>query len=282
MMGSRGLYADGWKATTNYVANSFDERSHIEGSHDFDDDHWALFDLANDFSEAHDLSAQHPDKVRALKELWWAEAGRNQVLPLFEFPASLAAMQPGEYAPPARAVYEPGGRPIIVSQLPAMVGGFSLRADIAVADDARRCEGVVCALGDRHGGWGLYVVGGVATAVFHIAGASTRLAASSPLDAGAHTIGVRYSPRAEGANVVLSIDGVDVDAQPLVGLFFFPGLTTAGTGMLVGRDRGLPLDDDYEPPFPFTATLHRVEMSSGVPSARPDPATEVVAAVRSD
>ena len=52
------------------------------GSHDFDDDHWALFDLDDDFAEARDVAAEHPDGVRRLVELWWAEAGRNQVLPL--------------------------------------------------------------------------------------------------------------------------------------------------------------------------------------------------------
>ncbi len=94
MQGSRGMYHQGWKATTDYVSALFGERDHIEGSHDFDDDHWALFDLRSDFSESEDLAAEHPEKVRQLEQLWWAEAGRNQVLPLWEFPASMAAAHP--------------------------------------------------------------------------------------------------------------------------------------------------------------------------------------------
>ena len=35
-----------------------------------------------DFSQARDLAGQHPDKLAELKELWWAEAERNRVLPL--------------------------------------------------------------------------------------------------------------------------------------------------------------------------------------------------------
>ena len=35
-----------------------------------------------DFSQAHDLAAEHPDKVAELQELWWQEAERNRVLPL--------------------------------------------------------------------------------------------------------------------------------------------------------------------------------------------------------
>ena len=36
---------------------------------------WELYDLTTDFTQAHDVAAQHPNKVRELQELWWAEAG---------------------------------------------------------------------------------------------------------------------------------------------------------------------------------------------------------------
>ncbi len=43
---------------------------------------WELYDLTTDFSQAHDVAAEHPDKVAELQELWWQEAERNRVLPL--------------------------------------------------------------------------------------------------------------------------------------------------------------------------------------------------------
>ena len=103
MMGSRAIYHDGWKAVTDHVANQFDERSHLVGSFDFDTDRWSLFRLADDFSESEDVADEHPDIVRRLEQLWWIEAGRNQVLPLFEFPESMAHMHPGEFPPPQLA-----------------------------------------------------------------------------------------------------------------------------------------------------------------------------------
>ncbi len=63
------------------------------------------------------------------------------------------------------------------------------------------------------------------------------------------------------------MDGTDVAEAPLPGLMFFPNLSTAGAGMLVGRDRGLPVSHDYRPPFAFTGTLERVEMRSGRPGS---------------
>ena len=32
---------------------------------------WELYNLREDFSQAHDIAAQHPDKVEELQELWW-------------------------------------------------------------------------------------------------------------------------------------------------------------------------------------------------------------------
>ncbi len=75
---------------------------------------------------------------------------------------------------------------------------------------------------------------------------------------------------------------MDVAEAPLPGLMFFPNLSTAGAGMLVGRDRGLPVSHDYRPPFTFTGTLDRVELRSGRPSARPERDTELRAAVAGD
>jgi arylsulfatase len=36
-----------------------------------------------------------------------------------------------------------------------------------------------------------------------------------------------------------------------------------GTALVLGRDRGLPVSDDYEPPFPWTGTLHEVVVETG-------------------
>ena len=279
MMGSRAIYHDGWKAVTDFVANQFDERANLVGSFDFDTDRWSLFRLTDDFSESTDVADEHPDVVRRLEQLWWAEAGRNQVLPLFEFPASMAHMHPGEFPPPAEGTYRPGGGPIQESQLPAAMGGFALTAHVVVPDGG--AEGIVTALGDRHGGWAFYLLDGRPTATFALLDAPVRVAAAEPVGPGEHLLELRYEP-GRAARVVLGVDGVDVAEAPLPGLMFFPNLSTAGAGMLVGRDRGLPVSHDYRPPFAFTGTLDRVEMRSGRPNARPERDTELRAAVAGD
>ena len=96
-----------------------------------------------------------------------------------------------------------------------------------------------------------------------------------------HVLQLRYEP-GPAARVVLAVDGGDVAATPLPGLMFFPNLSTAGAGLLVGRDRGLPVGADYRPPFPFTGRLDRVELRSGRPTAGPDDDTRLRAAVSGD
>ncbi len=277
MCGSRAIYHDGWKAVTDHVANQFDERSFIVGSHDFDTDRWSLYDLDADFSEAHDLAAEQPGKVAELERLWWAEAGRNQVLPLYEFPASLAHLHPGELAPPDSVVLRPGGSAVVESQLPVTFGGFSMTAEVEIGEGA---GGVITAIGDHHGGWAWYLLDGAPVATFALFGATVRVA-GEPLRAGAHTLGLRYEP-GRAARVVLSVDGADVAEAPQPAVLFLPNLSTSGLGMFVGRDQGLSVSADYTCPFPFAGTLHRVEMRSGNPAAGPDAADAVRAAFAGD
>ena len=85
MLGSRSIYADGWKATTDHVSKGVvDEERLLQGSRDFAADRWSLFDLEHDFAEAHDVADEHPELVRELEARWTAEAEVNQVFPLVD------------------------------------------------------------------------------------------------------------------------------------------------------------------------------------------------------
>ena len=110
MMGSRSIYHEGWKATTNHISTGvLDEEELAVGSRNFDDDRWELFDLSADFSEAVDRADDEPDRVRQLSELWAAEAGRNNVLPISDgLVDRLAGFIPPAWPPRALADVPPG------------------------------------------------------------------------------------------------------------------------------------------------------------------------------
>ena len=83
MLGSRSIFHDGWKATTNHISTGvLDEEERATGSRSFDEDRWELFNLDDDFSESTDRADQAPERLAHLVELWSSEAERNQVLPI--------------------------------------------------------------------------------------------------------------------------------------------------------------------------------------------------------
>ena len=48
----------------------------------FDDDVWELYDGSSDYSQAHDLAAEHPEMLAKLQRLWLIEATKYDVLPI--------------------------------------------------------------------------------------------------------------------------------------------------------------------------------------------------------
>ena len=276
MLGSRSIYHEGWKATTDHVGPQLSiEKELVSGSHDFEQDHWALFDLEHDFAEAHDVGEQHPDRLRSLRELWWSEAGRNNVLPVMDsFLGRVTALEPSPYGPRWRAVLHPGGGPVSEDALPPLGGGFRLRADVTVG---ARAGGIVCALGDWSNGWACYLLEGRPVIVFNLLGELHRFAAEQPIAAGSHAIVAEYHWARAKSRMSLAVDGVQVAEGPLVGRFPMRW-QIGGAGLLVGRDRGFPVCDDYAPPFPFSGTIQRVVIE--VPAlAPPDAVMETAEAL---
>ena len=74
MLGSRGIWHEGWKAVTTHPT--------VSGWGHFNDDTWELYHTDVDRAELRDLAAEQPDKLRELISLWFAEAGANGAFPL--------------------------------------------------------------------------------------------------------------------------------------------------------------------------------------------------------
>jgi arylsulfatase len=269
IIGSRSIVHDGWKATTDHVGAQISvERDNVPGSHDFATDHWALFDLAHDFAEAHDVAAEHPERVAQLERLWWHEAGHNQVLPLDDSLIGRAvAMEPRPWPAPRRAVYRPGGGGIAEDFLPPMGGGFRVSAEVEVP--AGGGEGILCALGDWNNGWAWYLLGGRPVAALSLFGAPFRVAAEVALRPGAHRLALTYARvPAGGGPVALEVDGAVVAEATLAEDLPFRW-QIGGAGLRIGRDAGLPVCDDYRAPFAFTGTIDHVAIEPGSPGPRP-------------
>ncbi|MDE0437029.1 MAG: arylsulfatase [bacterium] len=264
MLGSRAIYHEGWKATTDHVGSMVAaERELIEGSTDFESDRWSLYNLEEDFSEANDVAEAHPGRLRRLVEFWWYEAGRNQVLPLmdgFWDSNHAAAIEPPPHVGRRRYLYLPGGGPILTS---ALVSSFRLVADIQILED-RKAAGVICT--QRLGmmdyftdcGWALYFLDGRLVVAFNLQGTPERLVVGEQIPAGTHRLELLHTegPDVNDHTISLVLNGRDVGAMDLsdnpLGVQFRLGR------LLIGRDYGTPVSADYQPPFPFTGHIQRV------------------------
>ena len=94
MFGNRGIYHKGWTAVTRHKTPWLLVG---EKTPPFDDDVWELYDTSKDWSQAHDLSKQMPEKLHELQRLWLIEATRYNVLPLDDRVAE--RMNPGSRRP---------------------------------------------------------------------------------------------------------------------------------------------------------------------------------------
>ena len=150
MLGSRGIWHDGWKAVTTHPT--------LSGWSHFNDDEWELYHTDVDRAEVHDLAAEHPEKVRELVNLWFAEAGSNGAFPLDDRSALEIILTPRPVLSPARNryVYYPGTAEVPESQSVNIRNrSFVIGAHVDLPGPG--AQGVLMAQGSRFGGHALYI-----------------------------------------------------------------------------------------------------------------------------
>jgi arylsulfatase len=157
MFGNRGIYQDGWMATTRHGRLPWGAGS--PGG--FDDDPWELYNVAEDFSQAENLATKYPEKVKALQAAFLVEAKKYNVLPLDDRLSERfdAALRPNPLAGLKRFTYGPGVSGISESAVLNTHGvPFSVTAEVEVGEAGS--DGVLAAIGGITSGWSLYVKDG--------------------------------------------------------------------------------------------------------------------------
>ncbi|MEQ6902784.1 arylsulfatase [Nocardioides sp. YIM 152588] len=255
VMGSRSIIHDGWKATTDHVPDHALSDELVPGSRDLEQDHWALYRLADDFAESRDLSAEHPEVVAELERVWWAEAERNQVLPLMDSMfGRLVAMEAPLWPFPKTLVVHPGANPVVDEAVPSLSLGAMVEADCEVPEAG--ASGVLAVMGDWSNGWALLALDGVPTFLLNNTSTPFEVRGDAALTPGRHRVGFRYLPQDRVG--MLYVDGQVAGCAPLPDGMGTSGMQIGGGGLRLGHDTGFPVSDDYRPPFPWTGTLHSV------------------------
>jgi arylsulfatase A-like enzyme len=268
MLGSRGIWHDGWKAITNHPT--------IAGWSNFNDDEWELYHTDVDQAELHNLAEQQPDKVRELVNLWYSEAGANGAFPLDDRSALEIMITPRPVLSPPREryVYYPGTAEVPESQAVNVRNrSYSIGAEVDIP--AAGAAGVLFAHGSPFGGHALYVKDNRLHYVYSFVGMQEQMIVATEDVPTGEKLLLSASFDKDGEDPphvstgILSlyhgekkVGEARIKTQP--GKFMI-----AGEGLCIGRDSGAGVSDDYpgEQPWRFTGgTIRRVAVDvSGEP-----------------
>jgi len=182
MLGSRAIWHDGWKAITNHPT--------IAGWSNFNEDEWELYHTDSDRAELHNVAAEHPEKVRELVNLWFAQAGANGAFPLDDRSAIeiMTTPRPQLASPRERYRYYPDVAGVPEAQA-VNIRNRSYAIGALVDMPAAGAEGVLFAQGSHFGGHALYVKDNRLHYVYNFVGSLVqRIVASEDLPKGENLI----------------------------------------------------------------------------------------------
>jgi arylsulfatase len=267
MFGNRGIYHRGWSAVTKHRTPW--KLAIGTKTLPFDQDVWELYDGSSDYSQAHDLSKEMPDKLRELQELWLEEARKYNVLPLDDRAVErLSAELAGRpsIAKGTRQTFYPGmARISEASVLDVKNKSFQVTAQLVVPEGG--ASGTIVAQGGAYGGWGLLLHEGSARFVYNLFGVNVFVTdATETVSAGEHQVRAEFAYAgggfAKGGEVNLYYDGQKVGAGRI--LVTQPMAFSATEGLEIGRELGTTVLPRSRPEGTvFTGELKWVELSVG-------------------
>ena len=246
MFVNRGIYHKGWTAVTRHslpwVATEMPA---------YDDDVWELYG-PNDWTQAHDLAAEEPERLAELQRLFLIEATRYNVLPLddrrFErFNPDLAG-RPQLIRGTSQLLFGGMGRLSENSILPLKNKSHAITAAIEVPEGG--ADGVIVAQGGAFGGWSLYVHEGRPAYCYNTFGVQRfKVHGGEAIPPGEHQVRAEFTydggGLGKGGDVALFVDGAEVGTgrvEMTVPMVFSADETTD-----VGSDSGTPVSDDHGP-----------------------------------
>ena len=186
MFGNRGVYQDGWLARTIHRA-----AWSMKPYNSLQEDKWDLYNTTEDFSLSNDLASQDPEKLKAMQELFMAEAEKYHVLPIDDrlMERTSAALV---------------GRPTVLGDRTCMTLGegmkgmgvdvfldlrnksYTITADVEVKTAG---NGVIVCQGGRFGGLSFYLKNGKPAFSYNFLGMeSTHIMASQVLKPGKYQL----------------------------------------------------------------------------------------------
>ena len=265
IMGSRAIYHDGWMASAFGPRVPWLPPGVQAGIADWtpDQDVWELYNLDEDWSQAHDLADEQPQKLAQLKEIFSMEAARNSVYPVGG--GLWVVLHPEQrVASPYREWNFTGD----ITRMPEVCApALGNRAnlvtiDLDIPDEA---HGVLYALGGNSGGLTCYIDDGFLCYEYNtFIIMRTKIRSEQRLPVGPTTIQIETvyaEPRPAGPlDIAMTAKGEDYGSGrvPVSAPLLFTGNDCLDIGICLGS----PVSLDYydRAPFPFNGRINNVNV----------------------
>jgi len=271
MFGNRGIYHDGWTAVTRH-STPWDVTAQPPK---FSEDKWELYNTNDDFSQAQDIAAKYPDKLKELQTLFLAEAEKYNVLPLDDrrierFVPTLAGRPSLMWGRTSVTLYPGMVAMMENATLDIKNRSHTIIADIEVPEGGG--DGVIVAQGGRFGGWTLYMKGGKLKYCYNWLGRDRyTIESKDPLPAGKAT--VKFEFKYDGGGLGKGGTGTLYVNDQKVGEGRIdktqPFIFSADDTEDVGEDLATPVTEDYkEGDNRFTGTVDKVTIAVTPPPAQ--------------
>jgi Sulfatase len=257
---ARGIYQNGWMASSIAFVPWQPDRTGF----DIDKAKWELYKVDDDFSQADDLAATNPEKLRAMQDLWWAEAARNDILLLDWRGAERLSIEltgkPSLAAGRKTFVYETPLAALPEASAPDLKNkSFTITAEAEILEGG--ADGMIFTQGGFTGGWGFYIQEGKLVGLHsHVALERYRVVSTEPVPTGKVTLAMDFKYDgggiAKGGTITLLANGKKIGEGRVEQTT--PSKYSLFEGQDIGEDTGSPVDFSYAPPFEFTGKLGKV------------------------
>jgi len=272
MFANRGIYHDGW-----YAATTPPQPPWLVGTKPLppvEEYKWELYNIADDYSQANDLAAKNPDKLKEMQALFLAEATKHQVLPLDNSVLPrLLTPRPSGTAGRTTFTYVGENVGIPVGNAPSLLNrDYTITAEITIPKAG--AEGMIATMGGRFGGYGLYLLKGKPVFVYNLlnlkrtrweSGVGAEDWLGSSLKPGKHVITFDFKYDGPGLGKsgtgILSVDNKVVSRQKME--HTIPFIMALDESFDIGMDTRTPVDDSYKLPFRFTGTIDKLTYKIG-------------------
>ena len=262
MGGYRGIYHDGWYAATTPPITPWSPVLGVTLPDVLNGYTWELYDLTKDYSQAHDIAAQNPGKLKELQQIFEAEAKKYQVFPL-DNRAFTRFVTPRPSATAGRSTFNYRGQISGIPNAnapPLLNRSFTISAEITVPEGG--AEGMLVTQGGEASGYGLYVLNSRPVFAYNLLGLQRYRWEGPALPPGKHRVVFDFAYEGpgmgKGGKGVLRVDGKEVSSRDIP--HTIPFTLPFDETFDVGVDTRTGVTGDYTLPFRFNGRIEAVTL----------------------